>query len=138
MFYHHRKNCYRSFTTDLKDLSIFITETASSRRKNNWKDNSYDTDTVLNKSPNDYSSTKVVWEEPKSYNITNVKSPATRDTKSNIPSSSGGFGEAQKKFGAAKSISSAQYFGDNNNSVSIVMICGFNISVVYSCYMSNC
>lgn len=123
MMFYHQKNCYRSFTTDLKDLSIFITETASNRRKGNWKDNSYDTDIVLNKSPNDYSSTKVVWEEPKSYNITNVKSPsATRDTKSNIPSSSGGFGEAQKKFGAAKSISSAQYFGDNNNLVSIVII----------------
>lgn len=50
----------------------------------------------------------------------------TQKTKSQSKSSSASYGddmgEAQKKFGAAKSISSAQYFGDNPESVSFIYI----------------
>ncbi|XKL64046.1 hypothetical protein PGB90_004132 [Kerria lacca] len=107
-------DCFTSIPSDLKDLGIFLAESTATKKKINWKEDHYDQDSSNTDVSKDYGS-KVVWEEPKTYGISKSETTSQRNTKTNssIATSSG---EAQKKFGSAKSISSAQYFGDTYNS----------------------
>ncbi|XP_065201232.1 ADP-ribosylation factor GTPase-activating protein 2 isoform X1 [Planococcus citri] len=106
--------------TSIPEIGSLLAESKSKKKSSYEKASydAYDTDILsIDRSNNDYSS-KVVWEEPKSYSIpkTTSTAQAQKSAKSSTSISSNSSGEAQKKFGAAKSISSAQYFGDNNNS----------------------
>lgn len=102
--------------TSIPEIGALISESSKNKKKSSY--DAYDSDILtIDRSNNDYNS-KVVWEEPKSYSSPAPKTPAAQkisksSTSTSTPNSSG---EAQKKFGGAKSISSAQYFGDNNNS----------------------
>lgn len=97
---------------EFKDLGSLLAEAAKNKKKGNWKDDVCDVEPLNTDKSKDYGS-KVVWEEPKSYSSPKSQHTTQRSVKPST-SNNDSSGDAQKKFGAAKSISSAQYFGDNN------------------------
>ena len=96
-------------------------DVSPAKKKINWKNDLYDLEPLSSSKVSKDNSIKVVWEEPKSYET--PKSSSTASQKVAKPAASyETSGDAQKKFGSAKSISSAQYFGDSHNSVSVSLL----------------
>lgn len=121
----NRLSIDRSFGSDMKDIQIYKYISSSPEKKTiNWSNSYEGKDSTSRQSKED---TDVLWEEPISYTSSSSKSTGGNSSagysrpsskKSSSPAVSTPSGDAQKKFGAAKSISSAQYFGDNDSNVS--------------------